>query len=78
MAATSIEEIHERHIKALSDAERRQLLEQLSHDLAEESSVEKKPRRSMMELHGLGKETWEGIDAQKYVNELLKKWDHGP
>lgn len=36
------------------------------------------PRRSIMELHGLGAEIWEGIDAQEYVNELRKEWDHRP
>jgi hypothetical protein len=34
--------------------------------------------RSIMELHGLGKEIWEGMDAQEYVNELRKEWDHRP
>ena len=27
-------------------------------------------KRSIMELEGLGKEIWEGIDAQEYVDEL--------
>jgi excisionase family DNA binding protein len=36
------------------------------------------PRRSIMELHGLGAEIWAGIDAQEYVNELRKEWDHRP
>ena len=31
-----------------------------------------------MELHGLGAEIWEGVDAQEYVNELRKEWDHRP
>jgi len=31
-----------------------------------------------MELHGLGKEIWEGIDAQEYVNKLRAEWDHRP
>ena len=36
------------------------------------------PKRSIMELHGLGAEIWEGIDAQEYVDELRKEWDHRP
>jgi hypothetical protein len=27
------------------------------------------PRRSILELEGLGKEIWEGIDAQEYVDK---------
>ena len=32
-------------------------------------------RRSIMELAGLGKEIWEGIDAQDYVNQERDSWD---
>mgnify|MGYP000210735606 CR=1 FL=1 len=28
-----------------------------------------RPRRSILELEGLGKEIWKGIDAQEYVNQ---------
>ena len=30
-------------------------------------------KHSIMELRGLGKEIWEGIDAQEYVDELRGK-----
>jgi len=33
------------------------------------------PRRDIMELAGLGKEIWEGIDAQDYVNQERDSWD---
>jgi hypothetical protein len=33
------------------------------------------PRRSIMELQGLGKEIWQGIDAQRYVDEERATWD---
>jgi hypothetical protein len=35
-------------------------------------------QRSLLELEGLGAEIWEGVDAQEYVNELRKEWDHRP
>ena len=35
-------------------------------------------RRSIMELRGLGKEIWQGVDAQKYVDSLREEWDHRP
>ncbi len=34
-----------------------------------------KHRHSLLELEGLGKEIWEGIDPQKYIDEERKSWD---
>jgi hypothetical protein len=31
--------------------------------------------RSILELCGLGKEIWEGIDAQEYVNRERASWN---
>lgn len=33
------------------------------------------PQHSVLELRGLGKEIWEGIDAQEYVNQERDAWD---
>ena len=77
MAANSAEEIYERHIKPLPAAERLRLLEITARDLVTQSGTSAdQPKRSIMELHGLGKEIWEGIDAQAYVNALRAEWDH--
>ena len=77
--ATQAEEIYERHIKPLPVAERLRLLEMTARDLASQSATETGgPRHSIMELHGLGKEIWAGIDAQTYVNTLRAEWDHRP
>ena len=39
---------------------------------------EQKPgKRSILELRGLGKEIWEGVDAQEHVEGLRKEWDQG-
>jgi hypothetical protein len=35
-------------------------------------------RRSLREFRGLGKEIWDGIDAQEYVNKLRSEWDDRP
>jgi hypothetical protein len=32
-------------------------------------------QRKLSELRGLGKEIWEGVDAQEYVNRLRDEWD---
>lgn len=70
------EEIYQQYIKPLPDKEKLRLIARVSSDLVEPEI--KKPKRSIMELHGLGKEIWEGIDAQEYVNELRNEWDHRP
>ena len=51
-------------------------LDELIRKAARPAEPVEKPKRSIMELHGLGKEIWKNIDAQEYVNELRKEWDH--
>lgn len=69
MSTIKVEEIYEKYIKQLPDSDRLRLVEMIAHDLAEKPAEStQKPKRSLMELHGLGKEIWEGIDAQEYVN----------
>ena len=34
-------------------------------------------KRSIMELQGLGKEIWQGMDAQEYVNQERASWTKG-
>jgi hypothetical protein len=77
MSTMSADEIYERHIKPLPVAERLRLLAVMADDLAHQpTDIAQRPQRSIMELHGLGKEIWQGIDAQEYVNELREEWDH--
>ncbi len=79
MAVLSVEELYERYIKPLSPEERLRLLAMTAHDLAQPSAeLPKGKTRSIMELHGLGAEIWEGVDAQEYVNKLREEWDHRP
>ena len=35
-----------------------------------------RPRRSILELRGLGKEIWQGVDIQAYINAERDSW-HG-
>ena len=51
------------------------ILALIAGDLAGEISLPDLPRHSILELAGLGKEIWEGIDAQEYVNKLRGGWD---
>ena len=57
--------------KALSLDERKELVKTLIDLNAEE---DKRPKRSLRELRSLGKEIWQGIDAQEYINELRAEW----
>ena len=59
----------------LTDEERKQLAEELRNMIEND---EKRPRHQITELEGLGKEIWEGIDAQEYVDRERSSWDNDP
>jgi len=50
----------------LAREERKPLLEELKRTI---DNDQKRPRHKMTEFEGLGKEIWEGIDPQEYVNQ---------
>ena len=57
-------------VDRLSLEEQQQLLTELAarvHQTAE-------PQYSIRELRGLGREIWEGVDAQAYVNQERDAW----
>lgn len=56
--------------KKLKQWEQKELIMRLVDHLADQPA---KPTRSLSELRGLGKELWQGVDAQEYVNELRGK-----
>ncbi len=64
--------------KMLSAQERKELMKLLLDSLEIAEIAPLPPKRRLSELRGLGKEIWEGIDAQKYVNQLRNEWDHRP
>ncbi len=75
----NIETIYQQHIKPLTHDEQLKLLSKIAGELANgRGETEPNKKRSIMELHGLGAEIWEGIDAQEYVNELRNEWEHRP
>ncbi len=80
MATPGAKEIYRRYVSSLPASERLRLLAMLAQGLASEaterSDVDEQPRRNIMELRGLGKEIWDGIDAQKYVDQLRDEWEH--
>jgi len=58
-------------IQNLETDEQLKLLEELA--IIVRSKVKKK-KRSILELEGLGKEIWESIDAQEYVDRERESW----
>jgi hypothetical protein len=63
--------------KTLSGQERKELVKSLVDSL-EVSETAPCQQRRLSELRGLGKEIWESIDAQEYVNQLRSEWDERP
>lgn len=57
----------------LTYADQLRLLEDLAVSLRHSMSAQ--PQRSILELQGLGKEIWEGIDAQNYVDQERDSWN---
>lgn len=66
----NLEELYERQLAQLPSEDRLKLIAMLAQGLTKEGVAPEPPLRSLMELHGLGKDVWEGIDAQDYVNRL--------
>jgi hypothetical protein len=79
MSTRIAEEVYERYVKALPAAERLRLLAIVADDLASiPTASEPRAKRSVMELHGLGRESWQGVDPDAYVEHLRGDWDgHG-
>ncbi len=73
MTTTGLDQIYEQQIKPLPRAVQLRLLARIAQDLAADD--EDSGELSIMDLHGLGAEIWQGIDAQQYVNEMRDEWD---
>lgn len=62
-----------RKLQARARKERRSLAQEITHLLAQ--SVEKQKPLSILELRGLGKEHWRGVDAAAHVARERDSWD---
>ena len=65
--------IYEEHIKPLSREDQHVLLEILQAEL--NNGNDDANRRSILDLHGLGREIWQGVDPKEYVRRLREEWD---
>ncbi len=64
-----------RQAENLTPEEQMRLIEDLSKLIRQRVTLTPKPKRSILELEGLGKEIWNGIDAQEYVNQERNSWN---
>lgn len=71
--STNPKNIYDEHIKPLPREQRVQLMDLLRNEL--ENGDVNGERHSILELHGLGKEIWQGVDTREYVNKLRDEWD---
>ena len=60
---------------ALSAKERRELIKLLVDTLATDQSSSPTKQHSILELRGLGKEIWQDVDVEDYINQMRDEWD---
>ena len=58
----------------LTTEEQLQLIEELAA-LIRRQGVMRSKKHSIMELKGLGKEIWEGVDVEKYIDDERNLWE---
>ena len=73
----SADDLYETQIRPLPLRERLHLAQRIIGEAASAVSAPDRPH-SLLELEGLGAELWHGMDAQQYVDELRREWDHRP
>lgn len=62
-----------RKLQARAKRDRRSVAQEVTHLLSEALEVPK--ALSILELQGLGKELWQGVDAAKHVQRERTSWD---
>jgi hypothetical protein len=60
-------------VEKLSPEEKLQLIEYVAHDL--QRKPQPPSRLSWRDARGLGKEIWEGVDVDRYIDELRNEWE---
>jgi plasmid stability protein len=61
-----------RKLKARAKKQNRSLSQEVTRILS--SAVEEQEKLSVMDLEGLGKEIWTGVDTSKYIDEMRSSW----
>ena len=79
----TIEKVYEQYVKPLAATEQLRLVAIITQHLSNQQAVSEPSsknqlKHNIMELHGLGAEIWQEMDAQQYVNHLREEWDIRP
>ncbi len=61
-----------RSVEALTPTEQLRLVSELAASLSAELAPQP---RSLMELEGLGREVWQGVDVAEYLRQERSSWD---
>jgi len=72
MSTAAYSEVLDR-VQRLGPTDQLRLLEDLAALVRRR--VAPQARRSILELQGLGKEIWQGIDAQEYIDRERASWN---
>ena len=60
-------------VQKLDISDQMKLIDQLTYMVRQRMAAQ--PGHSILELQGLGKEIWQDIDAQKYVDRERASWN---
>ena len=71
--SSNTKNIYDEYIKPLPREQQVQLLDLLRNEL--ENGTDDRQPHSILELHGLGKEIWQGVDPKDYVSKLRDEWE---
>lgn len=71
--SSSTKNIYDEYIKPLPREQQVQLLDLLRNEL--KNGDDNGERHSILELHGLGKEIWQGVDTNDCVRKLRDEWE---
>jgi hypothetical protein len=69
---TTYQEVR-RQIESLTLDEQKRLMEELASIVSHRKTADSKP--SILDLEGLGKDIWQGIDAQEYIDQERQLWN---
>jgi hypothetical protein len=72
MAETTYHEILDM-VRRLAPDEQLMLLERLASTVQQQSKL--KSKRSLLDLQGLGKNIWAGLDPMMYIREERESWN---
>jgi plasmid stability protein len=62
-----------RTLRERAEREHRSIAQEVTHLLS--LSLREEPLLSILELRGLGKEVWQGIDSDEHIKRERQSWD---